>query len=331
MHARKNTAAVAVLLGALAATTAIGCSSSDDGGGGPCGASTSEALKVCSTAATLKGVDVSTYQGTVSWTSVKAAGNKFALTRVSDGLTHLDGTFATNWSHIKSAGLVRGAYQFFRPGSDPIQQADLMISKINAAGGLLPGDIAPVLDVEVTDGMSAATIQSRAKAWLAHVQQVTGRKPIVYTAAFMSTYIGTALGAYPLWVANYGTSCPTMPSGWSDWKMWQSSSTGSVSGISGNVDVDQFKGTLADLMAFADAQPTQPTSPADAGSGGGTKGDAGTVVDPGSDPTGGDGASGAASVYGGNVVGGADGAAMGDGFHTNAPASAGPPATGECN
>ena len=37
---------------------------------------------------------------------------------------------------------------------------------------------------------------------------------------------------------------------WSDWTFWQDSSTGMVPGISGNVDLDQFNGTLDDLHKF---------------------------------------------------------------------------------
>ena len=46
----------------------------------------------------------------------------------------------------------------------------------------------------------------------------------------MSSAIGNGFSSYPLWVANYGVTCPTMPSNWAHWKFWQSSSTGTVSG-----------------------------------------------------------------------------------------------------
>ena len=236
------------ILGVVAvASLALACGSS----GSPepeCSATSGAALSVCAAGPTVKGVDVSVYQATVDWAKVKAAGNVFAIARVSDGLTHPDTRFAANWSGMKSAGLVRGVYQFFRPGEDPIQQADLMLSKI---GALEDGDLAPIMDVEVADGVSPATIQANMKKWLDHVQQKTGRTPIIYTAAFMSQNVGNGFSAYPLWVANYGVSCPTMPSNWAHWKFWQSSSTGSVSGISGAVDVDEFNGTLADLLKFA--------------------------------------------------------------------------------
>src|SRR5262245_50918479 len=104
-------------------------------------------LEVCATK-TLTGVDVSHHNEAVNWTKVKASGRTFAFARVSDGISHPDERFATNWSGIKSAGLIRGVYQFFRPSRDPVQQADLLIKKVAAAGGLKPGDLPPVLDLE---------------------------------------------------------------------------------------------------------------------------------------------------------------------------------------
>lgn len=242
------TLASAVLLAA--------CSSSGSTGESTC--SSGDALRVCSTGTTVKGVDVSTYQGTVNWGSVKASGHVFGFARISDGLTHKDATFAPNWHSMKTAGVVRGAYQFFRPSQDPIQQADLVIAALAAAGPIGSGDLPAVLDLEVTDGISNALVVSRAKQWLAHIETATGRKPLVYTAAFMSGTIGTSFGAYPLWVANYGASCPSMPSGWTDWRFWQDSSTGSVSGISGSVDTNEFQGTLVQLKAFTQGAATHP-------------------------------------------------------------------------
>jgi lysozyme len=231
---------------------AAACSSS--GPGAECVGQGNDALKVCAAGPVVKGVDVSYYQGTVDWQKVKQSGRVFAIARVSDGLSVVDSQFATNWPAMKQAGLVRGVYQFFRPARDPIAQADLLLQKVQAAGGFQPGDLPPVLDVETVDGVAASTLRQRMQQWLDHVEQALGRKPMVYTAAFMSDTVGTGFSKYPLWVANYGTSCPTMPDGWSGWKFWQSSSTGSVPGISGNVDVNDFNGPLSALLQFAGVQ-----------------------------------------------------------------------------
>ncbi|MEA2746561.1 MAG: lysozyme [Myxococcales bacterium] len=235
-----------------------GCSSADAPPSDGCVESGSAALKTCAKGATITGVDISSYQGTVSWSQIKGSGRAFAFARISDGLNSPDSKFAQNWPAMKSAGIVRGAYQYFRPTQDAGLQAQMVLDKLAAAGGLKPGDLPPVLDLETADGLSSSAVVSKAKAWLAKIEAAINVKPIVYTAAFMSATIGTSFGGYTLWVANYGTTCPTMPSGWTDWQFWQSSDSGSVAGIAGNVDTDFFNGTLADLKTHALGAPTTP-------------------------------------------------------------------------
>ena len=227
---------------------------------------------------------------------MKASGQKFAITRVSDGMNFPDSKFITNWQAIKAQGLVRGTYQFFRPAQDLLAQANFLLARVASAGGFLPDDLPVVMDIESTDGQSAATIQARMRVWLTRIEQATGKKPIIYTANFMSSSVGTGFAGYTLWVANYGAVCPLMPTGWSQWKMWQYSSTGSVSGISGSVDVNKWNGTLAQLISYV----TPVVPPVDAGpvikpdagvkpdagtkTDAGTKSDAGVTLDAGSKP-----------------------------------------------
>jgi len=78
-----------------------------------------EAATVCPGPSTVEGIDVSEFQGNINWSSVKASGRQFAIIRVSDGTGHLDPYFSQNWSGAKAAGLIRGVYQFFEPGSPP--------------------------------------------------------------------------------------------------------------------------------------------------------------------------------------------------------------------
>jgi lysozyme len=169
---------------------------------------------------------------------------------VSDGVNYPDSKFAANWPAVKKAGLVRGLYQYFRPTQDVQAQVDLLFNKLNAAGGLQPGDLPPVLDLETDGGLASSTVVARAKDWLAKVEAKIGVKPIVYTAAFMSQTIGTNFGGYPLWVANYGATCPLMPSGWTNWSIWQNSDSGAVSGVNGNVDTNFFNGDDAKLSGL---------------------------------------------------------------------------------
>lgn len=220
-----------------------------------CGAagvdSVEEAATVCAAGATTPGIDVSHYQGTIDWTKVAAAGKKFAIAKATEGTGIIDASFSAYWSGMKKAGVIRGAYHFFRSNLDATAQANYFI---NAVGQLGPDDLPPMLDLETTDGQSAATITSKALTWLQAVEKATGKKPIVYTyVSFWQSTLGKPSGfsGYPLNIANYGVTCPQQVGSWPTWDMWQYSSTGSVSGISGDVDEDYFNGDLAALQKFA--------------------------------------------------------------------------------
>lgn len=228
---------IAVVLGACAAPA-----SSEDV------ATSTDALDVCAAGDTLQGVDVSHHNATVDWTKVKASGRSFAFARTSDGLTTPDTEFHNNWPNMKKAGLVRGAYQFFRPKRDPVATANLIVQNIADNGGLEVGDLPPVLDLEVTDGVADATVVAEAQTWLDRVEKLTGVKPIVYTGNNMTSVIGTHFASYTLWVAHYEVDCPRMPGGWTNWTFWQNGEAGSVPGITtGGTDTDFFNGQAADL------------------------------------------------------------------------------------
>ncbi|MEO7112540.1 MAG: GH25 family lysozyme, partial [Polyangiaceae bacterium] len=66
--------------------------------------------------------------------------------------------------------------------------------------------------------------------------------PFVYSyASFLQDNLGSGFGKYPLWIAGYGESCPSVPSGWTNWVVWQ------YSDGSGSLDHDVFNGSLATL------------------------------------------------------------------------------------
>ena len=209
-----------------------------------------QAATVCGKGPTVKGIDVSYYQGVIDWTKVRADGVEYAFVRVSDGLNYQDSKFAANWSGSRAAGVLHGAYQFFRPGQDPIAQADLLLSKM---GTPAPDDLPPVIDVEAADGKTPAQITAGVKAWIAHVKAAIGKDPIIYTGFyFWRDSVGAPdLTSSPLWHAQYSTAeCPNIAPPWQDWAFWQYTSSGSVNGISGNVDTNRFNGTRTDLMAL---------------------------------------------------------------------------------
>lgn len=222
-----------------------GCSQGGDHGAGDGYATASddaELTKVCGahTNGPVQGVDVSYYQGNFNWAG---AGVQFGAARISDGTGFIDPDFASNWSKMKAAGVIRSAYQFFEPGENEVSQANLVISKVGKLGA---GDLPVMLDIEVTGGQSPGTIRARAQHWLDLVEAGTGKRPFVYSyGSFLETNLGSGFGKYPLWIANYGPTCPSVPSGWTNWVVWQYSDGG------GHLDHDVYNGSLAQLKALA--------------------------------------------------------------------------------
>ncbi len=205
---------------------------------------------VCTRPSSVEGVDVSYYQGAIDWTKVESSGIDFGFVRISDGLSHPDSQFELNWAGARDAGLLRGAYQYFEPGEDAVAQADLVVERVGELG---PGDLPVALDVEALGGALPDAAPSAVKDWIARVAAGTGKPPLVYTAPnFWDEYFGTLeLADCPLWVADYGVACPTLPSGFGAWLFWQTGYRDDIGGVTGDVDVDVFNGSVEELRAFA--------------------------------------------------------------------------------
>jgi hypothetical protein len=120
-------------------------------------------LSSCASGTTLRGVDVSSYQGSIDWSSAKSSGIAFGFAKATEGDTLEDSTFAANWAGMKSAGVVRGAYHFFHPSESATAQASFVLSKV---GTLEAGDLPIVLDFEVLDGVSEASAVADAVTFL---------------------------------------------------------------------------------------------------------------------------------------------------------------------
>jgi GH25 family lysozyme M1 (1,4-beta-N-acetylmuramidase) len=212
---------------------------------------------LCPGPVTVDGIDVSYWQSKIDWSKVKTT-KKYAIIRTGDGL-YQDKLFAVNWKGCHDQGLICGVYQFFRPGKDPIVQADLMLSMM---GPLKPGDLAPMIDVEATDGQPPAVVAAKVTQWVNHVKQKTGRDPLVYTGKYFwdGNVKSSAQANLPLVHAQYCTNCcPKISTYWKKWTIWQFSSTGSVPGIGGNCDLDLYDGPLSALQKLASAQTCKPS------------------------------------------------------------------------
>jgi len=311
-------APLAPALGAIAVAAGVSLALASCGQGSSTSkwcASTGEALTTCPGSTTVKGVDISHYDGTIDWATAHGDGIDFAFAKATESTNFTDPTFATNWAGMKKAGVVRGAYHFFHADVDPTAQMTYFVQAIQAAGGLEPGDLPPAIDFEVTNNVASGTIEQNLLTAIDALAKATGMKPIVYTSpGFADGIMPAGTGSTStLWVANWQVSCPTMPTAWASWSFWQSADNGTVAGISASsVDLDEFDGSLAQLQAFGG----KPGGDAGSGGGGGDAGGASSSSGGGGSGSGAGGGSGSSSGAGSGGVdagGGKPGAGGTDG------------------
>ena len=212
---------------------------------------------------TLPGIDISRYQQKIDWGAVATSGVQFCFIKATEGARDVDASFKAHWEGAGTAGLMRGAYHFFRPQIPVSTQADLFAHTL---GQLQPGDLPPALDLEGTAGWVEIPPADRAPLALNMLQAVEARlgvTPIVYMSPWFATDMlksTPTLALFPIWIAQYtDAQSPTIPKPWNTWTFWQHSQSGRVPGISsGSVDLDRFQGSLDDLKSLTLARNSSP-------------------------------------------------------------------------
>jgi GH25 family lysozyme M1 (1,4-beta-N-acetylmuramidase) len=186
----------------------------------------------------LRGVDVSKYQGKPDWSAAAAAGVRFAFCKATQGIRTVDASFAANWAGTKAAGIRRGAYHYWEQKASPRAQAALLANTLHQAGGLLPEDFPPALDVEGVRVLPASEINERLEETVRAVEELLGVTPLLYTSArIVREWAITLPARCPLWLAYYSPGDgPALPSGSASWLLWQTGYGRGLPGFSGDVD-----------------------------------------------------------------------------------------------
>ncbi|MGZ3903076.1 MAG: GH25 family lysozyme [Bacteroidia bacterium] len=221
------------------------------------------ALKI--QAQSILGIDVSSYQGTINWAQVKAAGYTFAWAKATEGLTTTDAQYANNATGAPAAGVYFGAYHFAHPDThtataDAVAEANHFLSVAQAS--IIACQVQPVLDYEVSTSLTWSQQTAWIQAWMNTVQTATGIAPIIYTDGSIANSLGSSLTVYKLWIADPDGNPTAVPSStylgvWNpNYAFKQYSWTGTVPGITGSqVDLDYFNGTLAELKNLMGCNP----------------------------------------------------------------------------
>ncbi|SEG46157.1 glycoside hydrolase family 25 protein [Flavobacterium urumqiense] len=193
------------------------------------------------------GLDVSEYQGNIRWSYVDTLEKKYPLDyvfiRATVGKDRKDRQFKRNWLGAKENKLIRGAYHYYRPNENSLEQAKLFIHTVT----LHKGDLPPILDIEkLPKNQSLDSLKVGLKRWLLTVESHYKVKPIIYTGEkYYNDFLKEEFSDYLFWIANYNFYREKIDA---DWLFWQFTEKATVPGIKGNVDINIYNGDLQQLQ-----------------------------------------------------------------------------------
>lgn len=198
----------------------------------------------------LRGVDVSHYQGDIDWVKIQNQNVDFAFIKATEGSSHVDECFYDNWQAAAETELLVGAYHFFSFDSDAETQAELFINTV----GNMSGKITPVIDIEYYGDKSQnppdkEQVDEQFGKMLDILEEHYHTKPIIYTTyKVYRRYIKGRFNDYPLWIRN--VYYPPGPEIEVDWTFWQYTDTAQLDGYNGDekyIDMNVFYGSMEEL------------------------------------------------------------------------------------
>ncbi len=193
------------------------------------------------------GFDVSEYQSRINWEQTYHIDESFELSfvfiRATAGKSKKDRQFNRNWEAAKEREIIRGAYHYYRPNENSIEQADNFIKTVK----LHKGDLPPVLDIEkLPKSQSIDSLKVGLRRWLKKVEKHYKVKPIIYSGeSYYTDFLKKEFSEYPLWIANYNLWRNELED---DWQFWQFTEKGQIEGIDGMVDLNVFNGDKNKLL-----------------------------------------------------------------------------------
>ncbi|MBD0708418.1 MULTISPECIES: lysozyme [unclassified Streptomyces] len=207
-------------------------------------------------AAQTEGVDVSSHNGNVAWSTLWNSGVRWAYVKATEGTYYKNTSFAQQYNGSYDVGMIRGTYHFATPDSTTgAAQADYFVN--NGGGWSKDGRTLPgVLDIEWNPygdtcyGKSQAGMVAWIRDFVTRYKARTGRDAVIYTATSWWTQCTGNSSAFsatnPLWIARYASTVGELPAGWLYYTMWQYTSSGPTVG-----DHDSFNGDYSRVQALA--------------------------------------------------------------------------------
>ena len=191
------------------------------------------------------GIDVSHWQGNLSWEKVANADIKFMFAKCSEGTDYEDDKYVRNILEARENGIITGAYHFYHPKQSASTQARHFYNLALKA----PPDLPPVIDAEVTDGLISAQVHDSIMAFAEKTFQLWGKNPIIYSRDGLMKAWGLVDYFTPelYWKAQYNN----VMAGY-DCRFWQYTDKFMIPGIPYGIDGNKFIGTEEELLAMTE-------------------------------------------------------------------------------
>ena len=205
-------------------------------------------------AASLEGIDISSYSGDVDWAKVKESGVDFAIIRIGgrgygdEGALYTDDRALEYIEGARNAGIKVGGYFFSQAinTEEAVEEADYVKSVL----GDIKLDFPVAYDWEIikdedarTDNVSAVEATNCARAFCDRIMEL-GYKTMLYSPSreLYFKYDLSRLADIDIWYCEYAN----VPNFYYRFSMWQYSSTGRVDGIEADVDMNICFTNIAD-------------------------------------------------------------------------------------
>lgn len=186
----------------------------------------------------LKGIDISHWNGNIDFNKVKASGIDFVIIKAGgdESRKYTDPKFEDNYKRAVAADLLVGAYYFvgksFRTIEKGIEDAEHFIKILGGKEFYFP----VYLDIEAQEARYKEGITDAAISFCKTLE-AKGFYAGIYASdisGFKDRLDITKITDYAAWVARYGKE----PQYVKRYGIWQYTSKGSVAGIVGSVDLD---------------------------------------------------------------------------------------------
>lgn len=201
-----------------------------------------------------RGADVSHHQGRIGTDRLRAAkrdGLRWLYVKATEGTVVVDAEHDNTVAVARALGIPVGSYHFAHPEvGDAASEARAFLQ----VADVRPGDLAPMLDLERTGGLTRKQLTTWVGTFADVVEARAGVRPVIYTPFDLDSTHGLRL-----WVARYSSDnrWPNVPAPWTGWDLWQHTDgddgrPNRIDGL-GHVDLNTLRPglTVADLTIGA--------------------------------------------------------------------------------